>query len=55
MPLDSLPDHLARVALFRDANRRFLGLTPEALADWLVAELLRAGVVEIRENKLCAT
>ena len=24
-------------------------------ADWLVAELLRAGVVEIRENKLCAT
>ena len=55
MPLDSLPDHLARVALFRDANQRFLGLTPEALADWLVAELLRAGVVEIRENKLCAT
>ncbi len=55
MPLDSLPDHLARVALFRDANLRFLGLTPEALADWLVAELLRAGLVEIRENKLCAT
>lgn len=55
MPLDSLPDHLARVALFRDANRRFLGLTPEALADWLVAELLRAGVVEIRENNVYAT
>ncbi len=55
MPLDSLPAHLDRVALFRGANRRFLGLSAEALAEWLVAELIRAGVVEICENNLVAT
>jgi len=42
--LDVLPEHLARVPLYREANARFLGMTPTALADWLVAELVRAGV-----------
>ena len=55
MPLDSLPAHLARVDLFREANRRFLGLSADALADWLVAELQRAGVAKIREKCLVAT
>lgn len=44
MAIDALPAHLASAPLYREANARFLGLTPEALADWLVGELTRAGV-----------
>ncbi|AKU10340.1 beta-lactamase [Azoarcus sp. CIB] len=51
MAIDALPQHLASVPLYREANARFLGLTPEALADWLVGELTRAGVVR-REGEL---
>lgn len=51
MEIDALPAHLASVALYREANARFLGLTPEALADWLVGELTRAGVAR-REGEL---
>ena len=43
--LDDLPAHLASVPLYREANRRFLGLSPEALAGWLADELLRSGRV----------
>ncbi len=42
--LDSLPARLAGTPLYREANARFLGLSADALADWLVAELERAGV-----------
>lgn len=42
--LDAVAEHLARVPLYREANERFLGMTADALADWLVAELVRAGV-----------
>jgi glyoxylase-like metal-dependent hydrolase (beta-lactamase superfamily II) len=49
--LDALPDYLERVPLYREANARFLGLSPVALADWLVGELLRAGVAR-REGDL---
>lgn len=55
LPLAALAAHLAGVPLFREANRRFLGLPPEALAGWLVDELLRSGVAEIREKCLVAT
>ncbi len=51
MPIEALPEHLAQVPLYREANARFLGLTPTALADWLVGELLRARVVR-REGDL---
>ena len=51
MEIDALPAHLASVPLYREANARFLGLTPEALADWLVGELTRAGVAR-REGEL---
>ncbi len=44
MALDELPDRLDRVPLFRIANTRFLGLSPEQLADWLVDSLVKAGV-----------
>ena len=53
--LDDLPAHLASVPLYREANRRFLGLSPEALAGWLADELLRAGVVRRVEGFLDVT
>ncbi|KON81840.1 MBL fold metallo-hydrolase [Azoarcus sp. PA01] len=52
--LDELPEHLARVPLYREANARFLGQAPEALADWLVAELSRAGVARCEAGRLVA-
>ena len=38
----------------RIANTRFLGLTPQALADWLVGELERAGVAKREGDRLVA-
>ncbi|NMG30273.1 MBL fold metallo-hydrolase [Aromatoleum evansii] len=51
MRIDALAEHLDGVPLYREANARFLGLAPETLADWLVAELTRAGVAR-REGEL---
>ena len=42
--LADLPGWLDRTPLFRIANERFLNETPERLADWLVASLVKAGV-----------
>lgn len=53
--LDALPAYLAEVPLYREANRRFLGLTPEALAAWLVGELERAGVAVRQGHELHST
>jgi glyoxylase-like metal-dependent hydrolase (beta-lactamase superfamily II) len=53
--LDDLPEHLDRVTLYREANARFLGLSASALADWVVAELLRAGVARREGRLLLAT
>lgn len=52
--LERLPDYLTTTPLYRDANARFLGLTPEALAQWLVSELERAGVAERQGELLVA-
>lgn len=49
MALDALPQHLAETPLYREANARFLGMSPDALAAWLVGELERAGVA-LREG-----
>ncbi|AYH42226.1 MBL fold metallo-hydrolase [Azoarcus sp. DN11] len=54
MPIDALAAHLASVPLYREANARFLGLAPDALADWLVGELTRAGVARREGNLLVA-
>jgi glyoxylase-like metal-dependent hydrolase (beta-lactamase superfamily II) len=54
MALADLPDYLARVPLYREANARHLQLTPDALADWLVGELLRAGVARREGDRLVA-
>ncbi|MDD3674086.1 MULTISPECIES: MBL fold metallo-hydrolase [Thauera] len=55
MALDELPRHLDETPLYREANRRFLGLTPDALAAWLVKELERAGVARREHGALVAS
>ncbi|GAA5174647.1 hypothetical protein GCM10025771_04870 [Niveibacterium umoris] len=44
--IDALPDYLARVPLYREANARYLQQTPDALAEWLVDALVQAGVAQ---------
>ena len=43
MALDELPAYVERVPVYREINRRHLGMAPGALAEWLVSELERAG------------
>lgn len=49
---DDLAEHLHTTPLYREANSRFLGLTPDALANWLVADLVRAGVAHEDHGRL---
>ena len=49
LPLDAMPAYVERVGLYRDFNARFLRMTPHALADALVGDLVRAGAAR-REN-----
>ena len=55
MDLDGLPAYLDEVPLYREANRRFLGLSPEALASWVVGDLERAGVARRQGHRLIVT
>ncbi len=54
MSLDVLTEQLCRVPLYREANTRFLGLSPESLCTWLVEDLLRAGVARRHGDSLIA-
>ncbi len=54
MQLDMLPDYLEKVPLYREANHRFLGMAPDALADWLVGSLIAAGVARHEGGALVA-
>lgn len=45
--LDQVPALLSGIRLFRDTNRRFLGLPEECLAHWAVAQLQRAGAAKM--------
>lgn len=52
VPLDAVSSLMASIPLSGDANRRFIGMTPEALADWAVAELLDAGAARVQDGVL---
>ena len=54
MPLGDVPLYLEQVELYRLANARYLGLSPGALAEWLVRELTRAGVARCEGDRLLA-
>jgi len=45
MPLADLPRYVAEVGFMREINARHLHMTPQALADWLVADLERARAI----------
>ena len=52
MAVADLPRYVSDVALLRALNARYLGMTPEALAEWLVADLARAGAVRVEHGHL---
>jgi glyoxylase-like metal-dependent hydrolase (beta-lactamase superfamily II) len=45
LALSSLPHYLARIGFYVDINRLYLKLSPQELAETLVAELVRSGAV----------
>lgn len=46
LPVASLPAYVEQIGILRDINRRFLALTPQEFAGWLVHELERARAVK---------
>jgi glyoxylase-like metal-dependent hydrolase (beta-lactamase superfamily II) len=55
LPRSGLASYLEHVPLFRDVGSRLLGLDAEALADWLLAELLRAHAVTLVGDDIVPT
>ena len=55
MPVDEVPGYLARVECYRNMAEGFLGEAPETLAEWLVADLERAGAVSVADGELRPT
>jgi glyoxylase-like metal-dependent hydrolase (beta-lactamase superfamily II) len=49
-----LPDFLSRVSLYRDLNARFFHLPFDALANWLLRDLERAGAIRREEGRIVA-
>ena len=47
-----LPAYFERIACYREYNERFFRMVPAALAEKLVGELMRAGVVAERHGLL---
>jgi glyoxylase-like metal-dependent hydrolase (beta-lactamase superfamily II) len=54
MPLAELPAYVERVPILADINRVYLKKTPAGLAEWLVADLERAGALERRAGQVFA-
>jgi glyoxylase-like metal-dependent hydrolase (beta-lactamase superfamily II) len=52
MPLAELPAQLAQIAFFEKANRRYFQLSNQELADWIVAQLVRANAAEVADGML---
>lgn len=52
---DGLADYLSGIAFFHDVNVRLLHQSPEALADWLLDDLIRARVVALQGDDIVPT
>ena len=52
LPLADLPDYVERVGIYREFNARFFRMPPAELAEFLVAELERAGAVRREDGQL---
>ena len=55
LPRAGLAAYLASIPFFHDVATRILGKDMEATAAWLVAELSRAGAVEVRDEQIVPT
>ncbi|MDY7577420.1 MBL fold metallo-hydrolase [Herbaspirillum sp. RTI4] len=53
IPLATLPAVLGGIRLIGDANRRYLHLSEQELAEWVVAQLLKSGAASISNGLLC--
>ena len=54
MPLAELPPYLKRVAILDEINRDYLKMSAPAFAEWLVADLERAGALARRDGMVLA-
>jgi glyoxylase-like metal-dependent hydrolase (beta-lactamase superfamily II) len=52
LPLADMPSYLDRVGLYRDFNRQYFRMPPSELADLLIGELERSGVVRRQDGWL---
>ncbi|MFO0461073.1 MAG: MBL fold metallo-hydrolase [Burkholderiales bacterium] len=52
IPLDEVPARMRAVTVTMEANRRYLGMSVEALSEWTVGELVRAGSARIEDGLL---
>jgi len=52
MPVAELARYVERVPILRDINARHLRMPAQAFADWLAADLERAGAIERRDGRL---
>lgn len=52
LSLAEMPAYLDRVGLYRDFNRQFFRIAPSALAELLIGELTRSGVVRCEDGWL---
>jgi glyoxylase-like metal-dependent hydrolase (beta-lactamase superfamily II) len=50
MPVAALPGYLERVPCYGQISRRFLGQAPGGMADWMLADLERAGALRVHEG-----
>lgn len=55
LPRSELAAYVDTVPLFRDAGTRLLGKDADALAAWLLDELLRAGAVRVEDGNIVPT
>jgi hypothetical protein len=50
LPAGEVAAYVGRVPCYARLSREFLGLAPKPLAEWLVADLERAGAVAITDG-----
>jgi glyoxylase-like metal-dependent hydrolase (beta-lactamase superfamily II) len=55
MAISELPAYLARIHCYRRMSEGFLGRPPESLAEWLVEDLDRAGVIRVANGAVTPT
>jgi hypothetical protein len=50
--LDAIPALLKGMDVLREANARWLRMTPQEMADWAVAQLVRGGAARVEQGIL---